>query len=121
MVPSGQAVEKPASPEPEPRSWPWLVSFLCFYGFMVQMRPGESFITPYLLGPTKNFTQQQARGAARGRAGQQAAAGAAQLRRPRGVRGPALHRPTVSRGAEGLDRSRSRAAPATGGPSLSAG
>lgn len=69
MVPSGQAVEKPASPEPEPRSWRCLVFFLCFYGFLVQMRPGESFITPYLLGPSKNFTQKQARGTAWARAG----------------------------------------------------
>lgn len=64
MAPSGRAVAKPASLEPEPRSWRCLVSFLCFYGFMVQIRPGESFITPYLLGPTKNFTQKQARGPA---------------------------------------------------------
>ncbi|ELK03592.1 Folate transporter 1 [Pteropus alecto] len=69
MVPSGQAVEKPASPEPEPQSWRCLVFFLCFYGFLVQMRPGESFITPYLLGPSKNFTQKQARGMAWARAG----------------------------------------------------
>ncbi|XP_020829056.2 reduced folate transporter [Phascolarctos cinereus] len=26
---------------------------------MIQMRPGESFITPYLLGPDQNFTQEQ--------------------------------------------------------------
>lgn len=71
MVPSGQVVEKPASREldPEPRSWQCLVSFLCFYGFIVQIRPGESFITPYLLGPTKNFTQKQACGAVRAGAG----------------------------------------------------
>lgn len=59
MVPSGQAVEKPVTPEPELKSWRFLVSFLCFYGFMAQIRPGESFITPYLLGP-KNFTRKQA-------------------------------------------------------------
>lgn len=59
MVPSGQAAEKPVTPEPELKSWRFLVSFLCFYGFMAQMRPGESFITPYLLGPDKNFTQKQ--------------------------------------------------------------
>lgn len=61
MVPSGQVVEKPVTPEPELKSWRFLVSFLCFYGFMAQIRPGESFITPYLLGPEKNFTRQQAR------------------------------------------------------------
>ncbi|KAG3284147.1 solute carrier family 19 member 1, transcript variant X2 [Ictidomys tridecemlineatus] len=63
MVPSGQVVEKEASkepgPGPEPHSWRCLVFYLCFYGFMSQMRPGESFITPYLLGPDKNFTREQ--------------------------------------------------------------
>ncbi|XP_070322990.1 reduced folate transporter isoform X2 [Odocoileus virginianus] len=63
MALSGPEVEKQASEEPQPggeqQSWWWLVSFLCFYGFMAQMRPGESFITPYLLGPDKNFTQTQ--------------------------------------------------------------
>ncbi|NWS46872.1 S19A1 protein, partial [Probosciger aterrimus] len=37
--------------------WKLQVFYLCFYGFMTQIRPGESFITPYLLGPDKNFTQ----------------------------------------------------------------
>ncbi|XP_074046036.1 reduced folate transporter [Macrotis lagotis] len=50
--------EKPGAPAPE-KSWRFLVFYLCFYGFMVQMRPGESFITPYLLGPGQNFTQEQ--------------------------------------------------------------
>nr|XP_010964856.1 PREDICTED: LOW QUALITY PROTEIN: folate transporter 1 [Camelus bactrianus] len=63
MALSGQEAEKqgPAEPRPgrEPESWWCLVSYLCFYGFMAQMRPGESFITPYLLGPDKNFTQKQ--------------------------------------------------------------
>ncbi|XP_067116088.1 reduced folate transporter isoform X1 [Osmerus mordax] len=35
------------------------VLFLCFYGFMVQLKPGEPFITPYLLSSEKNFTMQQ--------------------------------------------------------------
>ncbi|XP_040842689.1 reduced folate transporter-like [Ochotona curzoniae] len=52
-----------AEPEPELsrelRSWRCLVLYLCLYGFMAQMRPGESFITPYLLGPDKNFTRAQ--------------------------------------------------------------
>lgn len=65
MAPSGQAAEKPVSPEPGPgheqQSWRWLVCFLCFYGFLAQMRPGESFITPYLLSSAKNFTRKQAR------------------------------------------------------------
>lgn len=37
----------------------WSVVFLCFYGFMVQLKPGEPFITPYLLSHEKNFTMQQ--------------------------------------------------------------
>ncbi|EAX09331.1 solute carrier family 19 member 1 [Homo sapiens] len=63
MVPSSPAVEKqvPVEPGPDPelRSWRHLVCYLCFYGFMAQIRPGESFITPYLLGPDKNFTREQ--------------------------------------------------------------
>uniref|UniRef100_A0A2I3SK42 Reduced folate transporter n=1 Tax=Pan troglodytes TaxID=9598 RepID=A0A2I3SK42_PANTR len=63
MVPSSPAVEKqvPVEPGPDPelRSWRRLVCYLCFYGFMAQIRPGESFITPYLLGPDKNFTREQ--------------------------------------------------------------
>uniref|UniRef100_A0A480YWJ5 Folate transporter 1 isoform X3 n=1 Tax=Sus scrofa TaxID=9823 RepID=A0A480YWJ5_PIG len=59
----GPEGEKQASAEPRPGgrlpSWWCLVFFLCFYGFLAQMRPGESFITPYLLGPDKNFTQKQ--------------------------------------------------------------
>ncbi|KAI4578723.1 hypothetical protein MJT46_000091 [Ovis ammon polii x Ovis aries] len=64
MALSGPEVEKqmPAEPQPgrEQQSWWCLVFFFCFYGFMAQMRPGESFITPYLLGPDKNFTRTQA-------------------------------------------------------------
>ncbi|XP_045859744.1 reduced folate transporter isoform X2 [Meles meles] len=63
MVPSGQLAKKqePAEPGPDPelKSWRCLVSYLCFYGFMAQLRPGESFITPYLLSPDKNFTREQ--------------------------------------------------------------
>ncbi|XP_047419992.1 reduced folate transporter isoform X1 [Sciurus carolinensis] len=63
MVPSSQVAEKEAPEEPGPgcelQSWRCLVFYLCFYGFMAQMRPGESFITPYLLGPEKNFTPEQ--------------------------------------------------------------
>uniref|UniRef100_A0A665W6Z1 Solute carrier family 19 member 1 n=1 Tax=Echeneis naucrates TaxID=173247 RepID=A0A665W6Z1_ECHNA len=43
----------------EARKWKWAVIFLCFYGFMSSMKPGESFMTPYLLSPEKNFTKQQ--------------------------------------------------------------
>ncbi|NXC87747.1 S19A1 protein, partial [Cercotrichas coryphoeus] len=35
--------------------WKLQVFYLCFYGFMTQIRPGESFITPYLL--EANFTK----------------------------------------------------------------
>lgn len=42
-----------------PLAWKWSVMFLCFYGFMVQLKPGESFITPYLLSTEKNFTREQ--------------------------------------------------------------
>lgn len=73
MALSGPEVEKRVPAEPRPgrklQSWWSLVFCLCFYGFMAQMRPGESFITPYLLGPDKNFTQKQARGCACGRGG----------------------------------------------------
>ncbi|NXH55160.1 S19A1 protein, partial [Rhabdornis inornatus] len=37
--------------------WKLQVFYLCFYGFMTQIRPAESFITPYLLGADKNFTK----------------------------------------------------------------
>lgn len=43
----------------EPRKWKWAVIFLCFYGFMASVKPGEPFITPYLLSPEKNFTREQ--------------------------------------------------------------
>ncbi|XP_037552444.1 reduced folate transporter [Nematolebias whitei] len=35
------------------------VLFLCFYGFMTSIRPGEPFITPTLLSVEKNFTREQ--------------------------------------------------------------
>ncbi|XP_036024302.1 reduced folate transporter isoform X2 [Onychomys torridus] len=63
MVPTGQVAEKQACKEPgqdhELQSWRCLVVYLCFFGFMAQLRPGESFITPYLLGPDHNFTAKQ--------------------------------------------------------------
>ncbi|NXK57140.1 S19A1 protein, partial [Chauna torquata] len=48
--------KSPSETAPDQR-WKLQVFYLCFYGFMTQIRPGESFITPYLLGPDKNFTQ----------------------------------------------------------------
>ncbi|XP_076975280.1 reduced folate transporter isoform X2 [Tamandua tetradactyla] len=63
MVPPGPVEEKQlpldADLGQELKSWRCLVCYLCFYGFMAQLRPGESFITPYLLGPDKNFTREQ--------------------------------------------------------------
>ncbi|KAM6421245.1 reduced folate transporter [Rhynochetos jubatus] len=49
--------KKPASETVPDQRWKLQVFYLCFYGFMTQIRPGESFITPYLLGSDKNFTQ----------------------------------------------------------------
>lgn len=73
MVPTGQVAEKQACEEPrqdrELKSWRWLVFYLCFFGFMAQLRPGESFITPYLL--ERNFTKEQACCWAVGRLGEQ--------------------------------------------------
>ncbi|KAJ6654128.1 hypothetical protein lerEdw1_007396 [Lerista edwardsae] len=50
--------KQPPDPLPDPR-WKLLVVYLCFYGFMSQIRPGESFITPYLMGTEKNFTKEE--------------------------------------------------------------
>ncbi|XP_018414242.1 PREDICTED: folate transporter 1 [Nanorana parkeri] len=41
------------------QQWKCLLCYLCFYGFMNQLRPGESFITPYLLSLERNFTKEQ--------------------------------------------------------------
>lgn len=66
MVPTGQVADKQAPEEPrqghELKSWRCLVFYLCFFGFMAQLRPGESFITPYLLDRKHrpNFTKEQA-------------------------------------------------------------
>lgn len=49
----------PSEEAKEPRKWRWAVIFLCFYGFMASIKPGEPFITPYLLSPEKNFTRGQ--------------------------------------------------------------
>ncbi|KAM8934140.1 reduced folate transporter [Pelodytes ibericus] len=50
---------QPQSPPEEYKQWKFLLFYLCFYGFMTQLRPGESFITPFLLSPAKNFTKEQ--------------------------------------------------------------
>ncbi|NWU70990.1 S19A1 protein, partial [Pterocles burchelli] len=49
--------KKKASEMVPDQRWKLQVFYLCFYGFMTQIRPGESFITPYLLGADKNFTK----------------------------------------------------------------
>lgn len=51
--------EGPTGEPKEPRKWRWAVIFLCFFGFMASIKPGEPFITPYLLSPEKNFTRVQ--------------------------------------------------------------
>ncbi|KPP72427.1 folate transporter 1-like [Scleropages formosus] len=47
-------------PQPQAlrRRW-WSIVLLCFYGFVVQLKPGEPFITPFLLSSEKNFTREQ--------------------------------------------------------------
>lgn len=51
--------EGPPGDAAEPRKWKNAVIFLCFYGFMASIKPGEPFITPYLLSPEKNLTREQ--------------------------------------------------------------
>ncbi|KAK6484938.1 reduced folate transporter isoform X1 [Huso huso] len=56
--------QEEANPSPEekkqkPQLWKWSVIFLCLYGFMAQLKPGESFITPLLLSLEKNFTREE--------------------------------------------------------------
>lgn len=51
--------KKPPSETAPDQRWKLQVFYLCFYGFMTQIRPGESFITPYLLGPDQNFTREE--------------------------------------------------------------
>lgn len=53
------ASEDPPEEARQPRKWKWAVIFLCFYGFMSSLKPGEPFITPYLLSPEKNFTRKE--------------------------------------------------------------
>lgn len=51
--------EGPVEEAKEARKWKCAVIFLCFYGFMSAIKPGEPFITPYLLSDEKNFTREQ--------------------------------------------------------------
>lgn len=56
-MPKNDGAKKPAPEMVPDQRWKLQVCYLCFYGFMTQIRPGESFITPYLLGTDKNFTK----------------------------------------------------------------
>ncbi|XP_078415812.1 thiamine transporter 1-like isoform X1 [Cetorhinus maximus] len=40
-------------------SWLYPTALLCVCGFFSNVRPSEPFLTPYLLGPDKNLTEQQ--------------------------------------------------------------
>lgn len=51
--------EGPPEEAGEARKWKWPVLFLCLYGFMASIKPGEPFITPNLLSSEKNFTREQ--------------------------------------------------------------
>lgn len=62
-VEAGMETVAPGSEEPPGtkrqaacRSWKWSVIYLCIYGFMTSIKPGEPFITPFLLSTEKNFT-----------------------------------------------------------------
>ncbi|CAG5933112.1 unnamed protein product [Menidia menidia] len=62
MAASDPDTQSPSEDPPEDteaNKWKWSVIFLCLYGFMTSIRPGESFITPYLLSSEKNFTVAQ--------------------------------------------------------------
>ncbi|NXB03537.1 S19A1 protein, partial [Cnemophilus loriae] len=59
MPKKNEGAKKPASETVPDQRWKLQVFYLCFYGFMTQIRPGESFITPYLLGVHKNFTREE--------------------------------------------------------------
>lgn len=52
----------PPEQDKEATEWKFAVLFLCFFGFMSSIKPGEPFITPYLLSPEKNFTMEQVSG-----------------------------------------------------------
>ncbi|XP_075036581.1 reduced folate transporter [Mixophyes fleayi] len=56
--PQTPSEDQPSPPE-DHKQWKCLLFYLCFYGFMNQLRPGESFITPFLLSPERNFTKEQ--------------------------------------------------------------
>lgn len=39
--------------------WSTISCILCIFGFLKEFRPNEPFVTNYLTGPWKNFTQAQ--------------------------------------------------------------
>ncbi|XP_067851843.1 thiamine transporter 2-like [Heptranchias perlo] len=41
------------------KEWVYPTLVLCVYGFFATMKPAEPFLTPYLVGPYKNFTIEQ--------------------------------------------------------------
>ncbi|XP_072329570.1 thiamine transporter 2-like [Scyliorhinus torazame] len=41
------------------KEWVYPTVVLCTYGFFATMKPAEPFLTPYLVGPYKNFTIEQ--------------------------------------------------------------
>ncbi|XP_038672299.1 thiamine transporter 2-like [Scyliorhinus canicula] len=41
------------------KEWVYPTLILCTYGFFATMKPAEPFLTPYLVGPDKNFTIEQ--------------------------------------------------------------
>uniref|UniRef100_UPI00398EB147 solute carrier family 19 member 3b n=1 Tax=Pristiophorus japonicus TaxID=55135 RepID=UPI00398EB147 len=41
------------------KQWIYPTLVLCMYGFFATMKPAEPFLTPYLVGPYKNFTIDQ--------------------------------------------------------------
>nr|XP_006119949.1 thiamine transporter 2 isoform X2 [Pelodiscus sinensis]XP_014427418.1 thiamine transporter 2 isoform X2 [Pelodiscus sinensis]XP_025038782.1 thiamine transporter 2 isoform X2 [Pelodiscus sinensis] len=46
--------------EVQSKSWIYPTLVLCIYGFFSMMRPSEPFLTPYLVGPDKNLTIEEA-------------------------------------------------------------
>lgn len=59
---SAPEAPSPSEEDKEATKWKFAVLFLCFFGFMSSIKPGEPFITPYLLSPEKNFTREQVSG-----------------------------------------------------------
>ncbi|KAK0135666.1 Folate transporter 1 [Merluccius polli] len=59
MVAPAVGSEAGPTTQTSPQSWKWSVIYLCVYGFMASIKPGEPFITPNLLSHEKNFTSEQ--------------------------------------------------------------